>query len=162
MFIEISAPKFILSASTIADDLGTVKPLTLWLQSSPSKVEITDLNSIVKLVTDKLRLLADNKSNLKVKFTNQEIENLKFNLALFKEKMNLVDNFVESLPIESRLRSCSRKNDPEIIFNNFQTSVYSPFILEIADDIEESLSIDPVSLAFNCLHVKNFPLNIKL
>ena len=41
--IQMVKPVFVLSGMLLADILGVIRPLTVWLQSSHSKVDITNL-----------------------------------------------------------------------------------------------------------------------
>ena len=46
VLIQMVDPDFVLSAMLLADMLGVIRPLAVWLQSSPSKVDITDISPV--------------------------------------------------------------------------------------------------------------------
>ena len=54
LMIQLSGPTFVLTALMLIDMLSIMKPLTLWLQSSPAAIDITQLPVIVGNVVDKL------------------------------------------------------------------------------------------------------------
>ena len=80
-----------------------------------------------------------------------------FTAEAFAEKCELIDDAVESLPAASRLRNSSQRNTHADLFEEFKLSVYAPFIEEIANKIESTIAIDPVSAAFRCLDVRFYP-----
>ena len=82
---------------------------------------------------------------------------MKFRHMVFEEKLKVIQDVVENLPIASRLRNSSQETSSLATFNNFKKSVYKPFVAEIADEIEAKIIIDPVSSALKCLDVKYFP-----
>ena len=157
VLVQMVDPEFVLSSLMLADMLGVIRPLTVWLQTSPSKADITELSPAVDLVVDKLKYLATEDPELKSKFSDAELSNLKFNSEVFTEKLKVIDDVVESLPIASRLRNSSNENPPEVKLEEFKEKVYKPFILEIAEEIAANIQIDPVSAAFTCLSPKYFP-----
>ena len=55
VLIQMVDPDFVLSSWMLADMLGVIRPLTVWLQTSPSKADITELSPAVDLVVDKLK-----------------------------------------------------------------------------------------------------------
>ena len=57
ILLQMIDPTFVLVSLMLTDILGCVRRLTLWLQKSPSKANITDLPLIVKLVVDELNCL---------------------------------------------------------------------------------------------------------
>ena len=57
----------------LIDMLGIIKPLTLWLQSSPGAIDVTQLPVIVGNVVDKLNYIAGVDDSLNAKFTQREI-----------------------------------------------------------------------------------------
>ena len=59
------------------------------------------------------------------------------------------------MPAASRLQSNLRDIDNK--FSKFSEEVYEPFIAEVADEIEAEIKVDPVTEAFGCLDVRNFP-----
>jgi hypothetical protein len=61
------------------------------------------------------------------------------------------------LPAASRLRNSTQETSFKKKFSEFKRSVYKPFILEIATEIESRIKVDPVSAAFACLDVRYFP-----
>ena len=151
VLIQMVDPDFVLSSLMLADMLGVIRPLTVWLQTSPSKADITELSPAVDLVVDKLKYLATEDPELKSKFSEAELSNLKFNTQVFKEKLKIINDVVESLPIASRLRNRSNENRPEVQLEEFKEKFYKPFILEISQEIAANIKIDPVSAAFTCL-----------
>ena len=128
VLIQMVDPDFVLSSLMLADMLGVIRPLTVWLQTSPSKADITELSPAVDLVVDKLKYLATEDPELKSKFSEAELSNLKFNTQVFKEKLNIINDVAESLPIASRLRNRSNENRPEVQLEEFKEKIYKPFI----------------------------------
>ena len=155
--MQLTDPKFVLAALMLTDMLRVISPLTLWLQTSPAKADITELPTAVNLVVDKLKYLVDEDPVKKSKFSETELKNLKFNKETFAEKCIVINNIVESLPAASRLRNSSEVDRIEDQFENFKRSVQQPFVLEVADEIEAKIQVDPVSAAFKCLDVRYLP-----
>ena len=56
-----------------------------------------------------------------------------------------------------RRRDASLSSDKQAVFNDFQDDVFKTFAKEMAENIEESLNIDPICRAFACLDIRNFP-----
>ena len=132
-----------------------MKTLVLWLQKSSSEADVSQLATVVDHVVKKLRYLVTRDPEEKHRFSEAELVNLKFNRDFFNLKLDVIKNFVESLPAASRLRSNSQViHDP---FENFENSVFKPFIVEVADEIEREIKVDPVTQAFQCLDVRRFP-----
>ena len=69
VLIQMIDPQFVLSALMLADMLAVIRPLTLWLQTSPSKADITDLSPAVDLVENKLKYLASESPELRSMFS---------------------------------------------------------------------------------------------
>ena len=157
VLIQMIDPQFVLSALMLADMLAVIRPLTLWLQTSPSKADITDLSPAVDLVVNKLKYLASESPELRSKFSEAELINLKFNKEVFSEKLRVISEVVESLPIASCMRTSSQQTTPGEMLEEFKINIYKPFIMEIAEEIDANIRIDPVSAAFKCLDVKYFP-----
>ena len=128
VLIQMVDPDFVLSSLMLADMLGVIRPLTVWLQTSPSKADITELSPAVDLVVDKLKYLATEDPELKSKFSEAELSNLKFNTQVFKDKLKIINDVAESLPIASRLRNRSNENRPEVQLEEFKEKNYKPFI----------------------------------
>ena len=137
----------------LADVLGVVRPLTLWLQRSPAHADVTQLSSVVNHVVEKLRFLSTRDPELVSNFTEGELKKLNFTAEAMVEKCEVIDEAVESLPAASRLRNNSQRNTHA----DFKQSDYEPFIDEIASEIESTIAIDPVSAAFRCLDVRFYP-----
>ena len=154
---HLADPKFVLSALMLADVLGVVRPLTLWLQRSPAHADVTQLSSVVNHVVEKLRFLSTRDPELVSNFTEGELKKLNFTAEAFVEKCDVIDEAVESLPAASRLRNSSQRNTHADMFEEFKQSVYEPFIEEIASEIEFTIAIDPVSAAFRCLYARFYP-----
>ena len=161
LLIQLTDKSFVLCALMLADTLGVMRPLTLWLQSSPSKADMTQISTVVGLVVSKLRYLASEEPLSECKFTESELKNLRFKQETFEAKCVLIQNTIESLPAASRLRGSSGEASLREVFFSFKKSVYQPFILEMAEEIETKIKVDPVSEAFLCLDVRAFPSNKK-
>ena len=71
---HLADPKFVLSALMLADVLGVVRPLTLWLQRSPAHADVTQLSSVVNHVVEKLRFLSTRDPELVSNFTEGELK----------------------------------------------------------------------------------------
>ena len=133
--------------------------MVLWLQKSSSQADVSELSSVVEHVVKKLRFLVNQDTDEKHRFSKSELENFKFTKKVFNEKLEVINNFVESLPAASRLRSSSKSsNDP---FDEFLDNIYKPFITEVANEIEKEIKVDPVTGAFQCLDVRKFPKSKK-
>ena len=122
--------QFVLSALMLADMLAVIRSLTLLLQTSPSKADITNLSPAVDLVVNKLKYLASKSPELRSKFLEAELINLEFNEEVFSEKLRVISEVVESLPITSRLRTSSQQTTPGEMLEEFKINIYKPFIME--------------------------------
>jgi len=148
ILLQMIDPTFVLVSLMLTDILGCVRRLTLWLQKSPSKANITDLLKIVKLVVDELNcLLSDGLGNRDVKFT----------LIEFERMMRIVDQTVESVPLSTRLRAKTMQKSLSHDFEEFKKSTFKPFVMEFSSEIQHNIKVDRVSAAFCCLYVKYFP-----
>ena len=67
LMIQLSDPQFVLTALMLIDMLSIMKPLTLWLQSSPSTVDATQLPVLVNNIVDKLNYIAGLDETMKTK-----------------------------------------------------------------------------------------------
>ena len=105
LMIQLSDPT--LTALMVIDMLSIMKPLTLWLQSSPAAIDITQLPVIVGNVVDKLNYIAGVDDNLRAKFTQREIAKLHFNKSQFEGKCAIISKAIKSLPAAARLRNNS-------------------------------------------------------
>ena len=76
----------------LVDVLGVVKPLTLWLQSSPAHADVTQLSRVVNHVVDKLKFLATRDPELRSVFTEAELKMFNFTAEAFAEKCELIDD----------------------------------------------------------------------
>ena len=157
LMIQLSDPTFVLTALMLIDMLSIMKPLTLWLQSSPAAIDITQLPVIVGNVVDKLNYIAGVDDNLRAKFTQREIAKLHFNKSQFEGKCAIISKAIESLPAAARLRNNSQKQNLDQQFDEFQISVQQPFVREIAQEISRKICLDPVTAALRCLDVRHFP-----
>ena len=156
LMIQLSDPTFVLTALMLIDMLSIMKPLTLWLQSSPAAIDITQLPVIVGNVVDKLNYIAGVDDNLRAKFTQREIAKLHFNKSQFEGKCAIILKAIESLPAAARLRNNSQKQNLDQQFDEFQISVQQPFVREIAQEISRKICLDPVTAALRCLDVRHF------
>ena len=157
LMIQLSDPQFVLTALMLIDTLGVIKPLTLWLQSPPSTVDATQLPNLVNNIVDKLNCICGQDDNMKIKFSNSELEKLQFKQNVFEEKCKIIATATETLPAAARLRNRSQEDNLEKTFLEYKTSVQQPFVSEIATEIEEKICLDPVTSALRCLDVRHFP-----
>ena len=157
LMIQLSDPQFVLTALMLIDMLSIMKPLTLWLQSSPSTVDATQLPVLVNNIVDKLNYIAGLDETMKTKLTKSELEGLQFKKSTFEDKCKIIANATESVPAAARLRSRSQEQNLESQFSDFVTSVQQPFVSEIAKEIKEKICLDPVTAALRCLDVRHFP-----
>ena len=77
LLVQLVDPSFVPSALMLADILGVIRPLTLWLQTYPASADITQLPSVVRLV-NKLKDLSGEDPAQKSFFSESEQANLKF------------------------------------------------------------------------------------
>ena len=157
LMIQLSDTTFVLTALMLIDMLSIMKPLTLWLQSSPAAIDITQLPVIVGNVVDKLNYVAGVDDNLRAKFTQREIAKLHFNKSQFEGKCAIISKAIKSLPAAARLRNNSQKQNLDQQFDKFHISVQQPFVCEIAQEISRKICLDPVTAALRCLDVRHFP-----
>ena len=157
VLVQLVDPSFVLSALMLADMLGVMRPLTLWLQTSPASADITELPSVVTYVVNKLKYLSGEDPAQKSNFSESEQANLKFNLDTFISKLDVIESAVESLPAASRLRNSSQTNEPQALFMHFKRSVQEPFVKEITSEIMSRIKLDPITAAFRCLDSRHFP-----
>ena len=157
LMIQLSDPQFVLTALMLIDMLGVIKPLTLWLQSPPSTVDATQLPNLVNNIVDKLKYICGQDDDMKIKFSNSELEKLQFKQNVFEEKCKIIATATETLPAAARLRNRSQEDNLEKTFLEYKTSVQQPFVSEIATEIEEKICLDPVTSALRCLDVRHFP-----
>ena len=157
LMIQLSDPQFVLTALMLIDMLRIVKPLTLWLQSSPSTVDATQLPVLVTNIVNKLDYIAGMDDTMKSKFTKSELEGLQFKTNIFEDKIRIIADATETLPAAARLRTRSQEQNLVKLFSDFVTSVQQPFVSEIAREIKEKISLDPVTAALICLDVRHFP-----
>ena len=148
LMIQLSDPTFLLTALMLIDMLSIMKPLTLWLQSSPAEIDVTQLPVIVGNVVDKLNYIAGVDDNLRAKFTQREIAKLHFNKSQFEGKCAIISKAIESLPAAVRLRNNSQKQNLDQQFDEFHISV---------QEISRKICLDPVTAALRCLDVRHFP-----
>ena len=156
LLIQLADPKFVLTSLMLVDMLRAIKPLTLWLQSSPALVDATQLPVIVARVVAKLKYISGAVATERSNFTQGEL-NLQFNKDVFKNKCAMIKNAIESLPAASRLRNNVQEESLDEQFEEFKTSIQQPFVSEIAEEINTNIQLDPVSAAFHCLDVRHFP-----
>ena len=78
ILLNIIDPQFLLTVLMLVDVLNSINMLTLWLQTSPSSAEITQLSPVMQKVLNKLRYLCTGEDSLGSSFTKEEIENFKF------------------------------------------------------------------------------------
>ena len=74
LLITITDSKFLLTSLMLIDVLSTVNTLTLWLQTSPSVAEITQLRPIVEKTVAKLREIASQDANTGVMSEEEILE----------------------------------------------------------------------------------------
>ena len=159
LLVQLVDPSFVLSALMLADMLDVIRPLTLWLQTSPASADITQLPSVVTLVVNKLKYLSGEDPAQKSFFSESEQANFKFTMETFNAKLEVIKNAVESLPAASRLRNSSQTNESnsKAMFMNFKKSVQEPFVKEITTEIKSRIKLDPITAAFRCLDSRHFP-----
>ena len=157
LLIQLSDPKFVLTALMLVDTLGIIRPLTLWLQSSPATADATQLPIMVENVVNRLNYISKKDASQKYKFSEIELESLQFNKDNFAKNCEIISRVIETLPAASRLRGCSQRHNPEEEFEEFVKSVQEPFVSEVAEEISTRICLDPVSAAFQCLDVRCFP-----
>ena len=116
LMIQLSDPQFVLTALMLIDMLSIMKPLTLWLQSSPSTVDATQLPVLVNNIVDKLNYIAGLDETMKTKLTKSELEGLQFKKSTFEDKCKIIANATESVPAAARLRSRSQEQNLEANF----------------------------------------------
>ena len=159
--LEMIQPSFLLSCLALNDVFRVIGLLSHWLQTSPGDADITKVPILVKNTADKLRFLAGD-NTVRDSLTGEEIEDMKFTLEKFEEVSSSVDQFVMSTPAASsvrRRRDALHSSDKKAVFEDFQEDVFKPFAMEMADNIEQSLTINPVCQAFACLDIRNFPIS---
>ena len=150
---------FLLSCLALHDIFKVLSLLTHWLQTSPADADITRVPVLVKNTVEKLLYLSGEEDK-KVSMTDRELGEMKFSLEVFEKLSNEVQEFVISTPIAGSSRNrrdATDSDDKEAVFEDFNEEVFKPFAKEMADNIEESLVINPVCRAFACLDVRNFP-----
>ena len=157
LLIQLTDPKFVLTALMLVDMLGIIRPLTLWLQSSPATADATQLPLMVENVVNRLNYISNVDASQKSKFTEAELKSLQFNKDTFEKNCEIISRVIETLPAASRLRGCSQRQNPEDEFEDFINTVQQPFVSEVADEISTRICLDPVSAAFQCLDVRCFP-----
>lgn len=136
-----------------------MKTLTLWLQKTSSRADVSELSTVVSHVVKKLRYLVSRDPAERFRFSDAELAKLNFTTDLFKEKLEIVKNLVETLPAASRLRSSSEYSRK--MFERCTNNIYKPFITEVDDEIEAEIKVDPITQAFGCLDVRKFPSRIE-
>ena len=102
LMIQLSDPQFVLTALMLIDMLSIMKPLTLWLQSSPSTVDATQLPVLVNNIVDKLNYIAGLDETMKTKLTKSELEGLQFKKSTFEDKYKIIADATESVPAVAR------------------------------------------------------------
>ena len=70
--------------------LGIIRPLTLWLQSSPATADVTQLPLMVEHVVDRLNYISSVDASQKSKFTEKELKSLQFNKDNFAKKCGII------------------------------------------------------------------------
>ena len=150
-------PSFQLSCLALHDVFGVMKVLTYWLQSSPANADITMVPFLVKKTVNQLLYLAGDISK-KDSMSDDDLNELKFTCAEFEKFSCKVQQFVKSTPsASSTRRRANESNDKRAVFEDFRDEVFQPFARDMAENIEESLVINPVCRAFSCLDSRNFP-----
>ena len=79
ILIQMTSHEFILSCLMIVDILNLLKPLVLWLQSSPGNINITDLSRVVSVVVGRIRTLALTTNEQEKKLGKEGVLKLQFN-----------------------------------------------------------------------------------
>ena len=147
-------PEMILTCMMLSDVLGIMNILVLWLQKSPSTVDVTDLHSIIEMVGKKIRALTTSNKEKPKDFSNKEEVKIIFS----EENFNKLSEDVEavSLPRVPMMirRSAESKSQT---FSSFKDSTHDPFCNDIANEIEEKIQPSPISAAFRCLDLRLFP-----
>ena len=69
LLIQLSDPKFVLTALMLVDMLGIISHLTLWLQSSPATADVTQLPLMVEHVVKRLNYISSVGASQMSKFT---------------------------------------------------------------------------------------------
>ena len=90
LMIQLSDPKFVFTALILVDMLGIIRPLTLWLQSSPATADVTQLPLMVEHVVDRLNYISSVDASQKSKFTEKELKSLQFNKDNFAKKCGII------------------------------------------------------------------------
>ena len=152
-------PSFLLSCLALHDVFRLLGLLSHWLQTSPGDADITRVPVLVKKTSEKLLYLAGDNTK-KDSMTKEEVKAMKFTLVKFEELSTHVDQFVMSTPVAAssrRRRDASHSSDKKAVFEDFQDEIVKPFAKDMAENIEQSLRIDPVCRAFACLDIRTFP-----
>ena len=160
LLVQLVDPTFMLSVLMLVDVLRTIRPLVLWLQSSPSSVDVTELPALVTRVVERLNYIAGDDRDQPRLFSKSGEDVLLFNIETFEEKYGIVVANIETLPAAARLRNSSKSREQGLNsrFEEFKTSVQQPFVTEIAQEIREKICLDPITSALKCLDVRFFPL----
>ena len=105
----------------LVDMLGIIRPLTLWLQSSPATADATQLPLMVENVVNRLNYISNVDASQKSKFTEAELKSLQFNKDTFEKNCEIISRVIETLPAASRLRGCSQKMNLRILLKLFSS-----------------------------------------
>ena len=158
--LAIIRPDFLLSCLALHDVFKAMSLLIHWLQTSPGRADITRVPVLVRSTVDKLLYLAGDESK-EGSMETKEFNDRKFTLEKYSELHGIVDKFVQSTPAAGttrrRRRVATDSEDVQAVFESFREEVFEPFAEEMAANVEKSLEVDPVSKAFACIDVKNFP-----
>lgn len=154
--MSLLEPEFHLSCLALHDIFLVLNPLTLWLQTAPSSIDITMVNANVSIAVNKLKYLAG-ESNYKKFLSERELESLKFSLQEFRSLSSEVEEFLISTPAANHTRSRRQYQDNQQQFDEFKENIFIPFALDMAKNLSSNLEIDPVCRAFQCLDARNFP-----
>ena len=160
--LAIIRPDFLLSCLALHDIFEAMSVLIHWLQTSPSKADITKVPILVQTTVTKLRNLARGvaESNGNGKETETKCDENKFTVDEFSIIYKEVVEFVKSTPAAGscrQRRTASDSEDFEAVFEDFKYEIFVPFAEEMAENIEQSLELNPICKSFSCLDVRNFP-----
>ena len=147
-------PEMILTCLALSDLLRIMNILVLWLQKSPSSMDVTDLQSVVQLVVSKIRALTSSSEVKSDVFSTRDIEEI-----VFTEKNFLrISQDVRAISINKIPMINRRSNISDVeTFNTFKQSVHDPFLNDIANEIQLKIKPSPISAAFKCLDLKLLP-----
>ena len=126
--LAIIRPDFLLSCLALHDVFQSMSLLIHWLQTSPSRADVTRVPVLVRITVDKLLYLAGDETK-KSSMEKKELEERKFTYNKFKELHTITVQFVKSTPAacsSRRRRVATDSDDTEAVFESFKCEVFEP------------------------------------